>query len=60
MLSVVNHLGFTQELEKGTELGGVVPAELVDSIMTGQSVKCMAVTQGSVGVQRMSERILFK
>ena len=34
ILSVVNHLGFTQELEKGTEVGGAAPAKMVDAPIT--------------------------
>ena len=46
ILLVVNHLGFTQELEKGTELGGVAPAEMVDATIT-DVVNCRGITQES-------------
>ena len=45
VLSVVNHLGLTQKLEKGKKLGVVVSAEMLDSTMTGNIARCLAVTQ---------------
>ena len=45
VLSVVSHLGLTQKLEKGKEVGAVVSAELLDSTMTGNIARCSAVTQ---------------
>ena len=45
VLSVVNHLGFTQKLEKGKEVGVVVSAELLDSTMTDNIARYSAVTQ---------------
>ena len=47
VLSVVimNHLGLTQKLEKGKEVGVVVSAELLDSTMTGNIARYSAVTQ---------------
>ena len=47
MLSVVNHLGFTQELEKGAEVGGVTPVELVDDAIPEGMANCLSVTQES-------------